>query len=158
MITGRTGASAIVIESALVADPAEFSAFTVKLEVPAAVGVPVIVPLVFRVNPAGSVPLEMLHVMGVVPVAARVWLYAVPTVPFGSVVVVIAGSATTVIESAFVTDPAEFSAFTVKLAVPAVVGVPVIVPFVFRVSPAGSVPLETLHVMGVVPVAASVWL
>jgi hypothetical protein len=34
----------------------------------------------------------MLHVIGVVPVAVSVWLYAVPTVPPGNDVVVIVGA------------------------------------------------------------------
>ena len=67
-----------------------FDACTVKVIAPVVVGVPEITAPV-RVNPAGSVPLEMLHVIGAVPVAARVALYAVPTVPFGKVVVVMAG-------------------------------------------------------------------
>ena len=59
----------------LVAFPALLVALTVKLKVPAAVGVPVIAPLdVFRFKPVGSVPLLIAQVMGVVPVAVRVRL------------------------------------------------------------------------------------
>ena len=54
-----------------------------------------------------------------------------------------------VIDSSFVSLPALFSALTVNLAVPSVVGVPLISPvFSFRLSPAGSLPLSLLHVMG----------
>jgi len=57
---------------------------------------------------------------------------------------------------AFVTFPAEFVAFIVKLDVPDVVGVPVIAPVVaFIIKPTGRVPLSTAHVIGVVPVALS---
>jgi hypothetical protein len=62
----------------------------------------------------------------------------------------------TTILSALVTFPAEFVALIVKLNVPAAVGVPVIAPVdSFKLKPAGSVPLATAHVIGVVPVAAS---
>ena len=61
--------------------------------------------------------------------------------------------------NALVTFPAEFVALTVKLDVPAVVGVPVIAPVVaFKVKPVGNVPSVTAHVIGVVPVAVSFWL
>jgi len=61
--------------------------------------------------------------------------------------------------SAFVTFPAEFVALTVKFDVAAIVGVPVIAPVdAFKFKPVGSVPLTISHVIGVVPVAASLWL
>jgi len=44
---------------------------TVKSEVPAVVGVPVIAPVdPFNVNPAGGLPTTVAHVYGVVPPAA----------------------------------------------------------------------------------------
>ena len=48
----------------------------VKLKVPAVVGVPVMAPEeAFRLNPAGRLPLDTVHVYCVKPpVAARVWL------------------------------------------------------------------------------------
>jgi len=58
--------------------------------------------------------------------------------------------------STLVTLPAEFVALTVKLDVPAVVGVPVIAPVVaFKFKPVGRLPAVTAHVIGVVPVAVS---
>ena len=55
--------------------------------------------------------------------------------------------------------PTAFVALTVKLNVPIVVGVPVIAPVVsFKLRPAGNVPLAIDHVIGVVPVAVSLWL
>ena len=61
--------------SGFVSFPALFVALTVKLNVPAVVGVPVIAPLIpFKLKPAGRLPLAILHVIGVVPVAVRVWL------------------------------------------------------------------------------------
>ena len=55
--------------------PATLVALAIKLNVPAAVGVPVIAPLVvFRFKPVGSAPLPIAQVIGVVPVALSVWL------------------------------------------------------------------------------------
>jgi hypothetical protein len=64
--------------------PAELVAFTVKEDVP------VIVPLPARLKPVGNTPLSIVHVTGVSPVAASVWLYAIPAVPYGNSAVVIA--------------------------------------------------------------------
>ena len=51
------------------------AACTVKLDELAVVGVPLNTPLVaLRVRPAGKVPKATLQVMGVVPLAAKVWL------------------------------------------------------------------------------------
>jgi hypothetical protein len=49
---------------------------TVKLEVPAVVGVPLITPvLAVRLKPAGKVPVAIDQLKGVLPpVAANVWL------------------------------------------------------------------------------------
>ena len=58
-------------------------AVTVKVLSPCVVGVPVIVPSLFKLKPVGREPLVTLHVIGVVPVAVSVWLYDVPSVPFG---------------------------------------------------------------------------
>ena len=49
---------------------------TVKFDVPVAVGVPLMTPvLLFRLRPAGSDPLSMLQVTGLIPpLSASVWL------------------------------------------------------------------------------------
>ena len=62
-------------------------------------------------------------------------------------------------DSEAVTDTEALSvALTVKLAVPAVVGVPEMVPLALRFSPAGSEPVDTDQVYGGdPPVAASGW-
>ena len=58
---------------------------TVKFAVIVAVGAPLIMPLLFKLNPNGRLPEERDHVYGVVPpVAAKVWLYAVFCVPAGN--------------------------------------------------------------------------
>ena len=75
MVNSAGAALVIVIDSSFVSLPALFSALTVKLAVPAAVGVPLILPVVsFSVKLSGRVPPIMFHVMGVVPSAVRVWL------------------------------------------------------------------------------------
>jgi hypothetical protein len=148
----------IVMDNPLVSLPAELAALTVKEDFPAVVGVTVMVPVVSdKFKPGGNSPLSTLHVMGLFPVAASVRLYAVPTTPFGNDVVVIA-TAVIVMDNSLVPLPAELAAFTVKVYVFAVVGVPVIVPVAERLKPSGKVPPLIPHVMGVSPFAASVWL
>ena len=67
----------------------ESLAVTVKLVVPAVVGVPEIVPVLLKFNPAGKLPLVTLQVMVPVPPATcNVALYAVLTTPSGRDVVV----------------------------------------------------------------------
>ena len=76
MITGAVLAAAaelMVIVSDLVLLPAEFAAVTANENVPAVVGVPLITPEL-NDKPVGNVPLDMLHVMGAVPVAVKVAL------------------------------------------------------------------------------------
>src|SRR4051794_32311498 len=84
----------MTICSGCVADKfAESVTLTVKLEVPAVVGVPVIVPFVASVSPAGSDPALTDHVYGAVPpLAVRVCCgYTDPAVPAGRVAVVTTG-------------------------------------------------------------------
>ena len=89
MVNSAGASLVIVIDSSFVSLPTLFSALTVNLAVPSAVGVPLISPeSLFRLRPAGRLPLSMLHVIGTVPVAIRVWLYALPTLPSGSLSVV----------------------------------------------------------------------
>jgi hypothetical protein len=54
-------------------EPPALAALAVKVKTPAAVGVPLTIPVEDpKESPAGSVPLVTLHVIGAVPVAARV--------------------------------------------------------------------------------------
>jgi hypothetical protein len=152
----------MVIDNCLVTFPAALVAPTVKVDVPVVVGIPAITPVVgARLKPVGKLPI-MLHSMGVVPIAASVWLYKILAVPFGNDVVVIVGRTAIVMDNDFVLFPATLVAFTVKVdvsvSVAVVVGVPEITPVAAMFKPAGKVPLSRLHVMGVVPVAVSVWL
>ena len=69
------------------------AACTANVNEPAVVGVPLRMPLeALSVRPVGNVPVAMDQVIGAVPVAVKVRLYAVPTVPFGGAVLVIAGA------------------------------------------------------------------
>jgi hypothetical protein len=132
------------------------------LTVAAVVGVPLITPAVDGVRPAGSAPDVMDHIYGgVPPVAAKLWEYAVPTVPFGrgDAVVIASGGGSTVSANDFVVICDALSRTrTVKFAVPAVVGVPVITPAADNVRPAGGVPDVTDHKYGgAPPLAAKLW-
>ena len=70
-----TGIAVMSILMALVVFPTEFVALTVKLNVPAVVGVPIIAPVdAFKLKPVGNEPLLIDQVIGVVPVAASLWL------------------------------------------------------------------------------------
>src|SRR5690242_18353886 len=86
---------------------------TVKLNVPAVVGVPEIVPLDPKFNPAGIAPAVAVHVYPPLPpVAASVAEYAEPTVAPGrdGVVTLNAGvAAATVMPSPFVAVAFELS-------------------------------------------------
>ena len=93
------------------------------------------------------------------PVAASDWLYAVPTVPFGSdaVVTVSCGAAMEIVSDLVAVAPELSFTCAVNVAEPAAVGVPPIVPPADRVRPAGNDPDASDHVYPPVPpVAASV--
>jgi uncharacterized protein YaiE (UPF0345 family) len=129
---------------------AESVAFTVGVDVPAAVGVPLNEQFAFSVKPAGTVPLASEHVYGAVPpFTPTVPVYAVPTVPFaGAVRTSVTLDASIVMETGDVTVLAGFDpsvAFTVGIDVPAAVGVPLNEQFAFSVRPAGTAPLTSEH-------------
>ena len=110
---------------------------------PAVVGVPVIAPLAASMlRPAGRPVADQVY--GVVPpVAATVALYAAPTTPPGSDVVVMDGGAMMVIDRLAVAVKCvglvESVTVTATVLAPAVVGVPVMAPEeALIVSPAGN--------------------
>ena len=79
--------------------------------------------------------------------------------PPGRDVVVTVGISVMTILRFIVAFPAVFVALTVKLYVSADVGMPVIAPVdVFRFKPTGNEPPDIDQVIGVVPVALSLWL
>ena len=134
---------------------------TVKFDVPAVVGVPLVTPPELKDSPAGRLPLWRDQLYGVTPpVAARVWEYATPIWPAGRLEVVTDRSTGITIDRAFVAVSAgvwESVTLTVKFEVPAVVGVPEITPPELKERPAGRVPESSDQLYGVTPpVAASV--
>lgn len=138
----------------------ESLAVTVKeLTSPGPVGFPEMAPvLLFKLRPAGSEPEVIDQVTGAVPPdEANVSpAYGLPTCTPGNEVVVTLSSAATLIDSATVAvrclGKLSSVAFTVKLAWPADVGLPVIVPAVgSRLSPLGSAPEAMAQVTGAVP-------
>jgi hypothetical protein len=76
LIVGGGAAVLIVTEKSFVDEAASApSTRTVKLEVPAVVGVPLRTPAADKFRPAGGVPEDTDQLYGVVPpVAASVWL------------------------------------------------------------------------------------
>lgn len=143
-----SGAGAMIIVNVLVAvcgvGVPESVTVTFTVLVPAAVGIPVICPvLALMLSPAGNPVADQLY--GVMPPsAATVALYAAPTVPLGSVAVVIesnAGAIVTVnvLVAVCGVGVPESVTVTFTVLVPAAVGVPVICPvLVLMLSPAGN--------------------
>src|SRR3990172_5132546 len=137
---------------------------TVKLAVSAVVGVPDITPADgSRDNPPGrTLPAASDQVDDPFPpVAARVWVYAAPTVPKVNVWVVTTSGSYAVSEKSLAVIAALASlTCTVKVDVPVVVGVPDMTPVEgSRAKPAGRVPDETDQVYGIFPpTAVRVWL
>jgi hypothetical protein len=115
--------------------------FTVTIELPATVGVPLTTQPVSE-SPVGSDP-EIEQLYGVVPpVAVIVELYATPTCPFGKVFVMLSAVGAITIVSFALTLCAGVLAsitFTVTVELPAVVGVPLTAHPV-RLRPEGKVP------------------
>ena len=148
------------IDRAALVEPDPLSVtLTVKLEGPAAAGVPEIVPPE-RLSPAGSDPLATDQVYGgVPPVALSACEYPTPTVPAGNeeVLMLNAGALIVTDSAALAAAEALSVTLTVKPDNPAAVGVPEIVPAA-KLSPAGSDPLASDHVYGGdPPVALSGW-
>jgi hypothetical protein len=108
---------------------------------------------VFRVKPAGNVPLPIENVYGEVPPVTVIGplLNGTPTSPELVAEQVTCGGPTMVIEQVPVAV-APRESVTLIVNVPAAVGVPVTAPVeVFRVRPAGKVPLPIENVYGEVP-------
>lgn len=122
-----------------------------KLEFPAAVGVPEMVPPALRLRPAGRLPEATDQVYpGVPPVACTVVVYVLPTWAFARLEKLIAsGEAATAIENEAVwvwAGELLSVTSTTKVDVPDPVGVPEIAPLELRVRPAGRLPDFKLQV------------
>jgi hypothetical protein len=142
VITNAGAEMAIV--SAWVATVLELS-FTCAVNVvePGVVGVPEIAPAGDNVSPAGKAPEATDHTNPPAPpVADRVWLYAVPTTPFGKELVVTANAGPVMAIVSFCVATVLELSFTcaVNVVEPGVVGVPEIAPAGDNVNPAGREP------------------
>jgi hypothetical protein len=130
---------------------------TVKLELPAAVGVPVIAPLAFIDNPFGRLPdvTDQLY-GGVPPVAFTDPEYPAPTVPFGRLAVATAsaGAVIVIVKLPDAVALAESVTVTVKVELPAAVGVPEIAPSAVIDNPFGRLPDMIDQLYGGVPPVA----
>src|SRR5262245_15302286 len=108
---------------------------------PRPVGIPLRTPAGDSASPPGGAPVVTDHVYGgVPPVAAKLWEYDMPSVPFGrGDDVVIETGAATVIESTLDTVCTPSVTCTVKEVVPTAefFGLPLIDPPPDRVSPSG---------------------
>jgi hypothetical protein len=151
------------LPDAVVPGEPESVTFIVKAKVPAAFGVPEIVPVEDMVRPPGNAPELTLQLYGVVPpLAASVVEYAIPTCPEGTETVVIctdvAAEATVRLNDLVAVcsvGVVESVTLLVKLKAPDAVGVPEIVPAEDSVRPAGRVPELMLQPYGVVPPLAA---
>src|SRR6185503_12108979 len=150
--------ASMVIENAFCAEPeAESFAWTVKLKTPPACGLPLINPPELSDTPPGNDPAETVHEYGAdPPEAASVCEYVDPAVPDGKgdAVKIVTGvdPVAIIIEKAFCAEPeAESLAWTVKLNVPGVCGMPLISPAGLSESPPGGDPATTVHEYGAVP-------
>ncbi len=128
---------AIAIENGCGCEVAPALSFRVTLKVKglpsALVGVPLIAPVdAFSIKPGGSPPAltDQLLYGGVPPLAVKVAEYGVPTMPDGGFPVMVSCGAAIVMENGCGVEVAPRLSFTVtlKLNLPAVVGVPPITP------------------------------
>ena len=151
-------AAVIVMASACVPVPPALVAVMVALKVPAADGVPEMMPLLtLTVSPAGK-PVAPKLVGELVAVIE--WVNDEPATPLAVVGLVMAGAGglMTMVTFWVALGAVPLAAWTVKPNEPAVVGVPLNMPLVaLRVRPAGSAPVAMLQVIGVVPVAVKLW-
>jgi hypothetical protein len=136
----------------------ESTAFTVIVEGPAVVGVPLITQPAPSVSPAGSVPAVIVQVYGGAPPETGIGpVYGVPTVAVGGELMMMFAGAGTIVT---VTGPLAVSmglpasvAFTTRFDVPATVGVPLTTQPAPSVRPAGSAPDVIEQLYGDVPPA-----
>ena len=139
-----TGGGAMVMLSAAVAVALALSlTWTVKFDVPEAVGEPVMAPAAESERPEGREPEVIDQAFPPVPpVAERDWLYTAPMVPLGSddVVTVNCSGTMVMLSAALAVALALSLTWTVKFDVPEAVGEPVIAPAVESESPAGNEP------------------
>src|SRR6266478_3501160 len=122
-------------------------------------------PAALMLRPASKLPALLVNVKAPrPPVAATVWLYAVPSTPAASAVVVIDGGAGKLMAMlracvAVCVGLLESVTITVKFAVAlGPVGIPEIRPALLRAKPGGNAPALVVNVSAPNPVAATIWL
>jgi len=146
VVIAKGGAAGLMVsDSTAVALPPPLSAnLTVKLDVPAAEGVPPMIPLAAaRLRPCGNIPSDIVQVTGdTAPDTARVAKYGEPAVPLGNAAVVITGlELTMIVRGCEAVVPALSRTLAVNADVPLFCGVPLMIPVLMLiVSPAGSTP------------------
>ena len=137
------------------------TAWTAAEKLPAEAGTPAIVPADDSVSPGGNAPdATDQTTVPTWPLVDPVSCYGTPTWPFGAggIVALNGGGLTTSVSDAdaVFADQLASVARTVNANVPAAVGVPLIDPFAFSVTPAGKAPPVIVHVVAPLPpVAAS---
>ena len=136
----------VMVKGQVLAAATPLASFTWTVKLPLAVGVPLMAPVVvFSVRPAGRVPLDTEKVYGETPPVTVMagLLKAAPTSPE-----VVAGQLSEgppeMVNEHVLAAATPLASFTWILKLPAAVGVPLMAPVeVFRVRPAGRVPLDT---------------
>jgi hypothetical protein len=125
--------------------------WTVKLELPCSLGVPVMIPPDERLKPAGREPAKRAHESGDVPPTAvnDAW-YGVPSMALGRFfVATVRGATLTVMESVTFATSATGAVLSVTSSVnvecPGELGMPVMVPLDVRSKPAGTKPAVPVH-------------
>lgn len=127
------------------------------VEFPAVVGVPLINPVeVFRVRPAGRVPLAMAKLLG--ELVATIWRdtaeFFVPVIVAGVTTGI--GCLIVMVSVASADWPPALLALIPRENAPVVVGVPLITPEAeFSMRPGGNVPLVTEYSVG--ELVATIW-
>jgi hypothetical protein len=114
------------------------------------VGVPVMLPLLARLRPAGNVPLDTVKVYDpLAPLALTVWVpYEVATVPFGRVdgESVIVGQDGAMLYTVMPGQPLASVAVTEKLTLVSETAVPLNTPLELKLNPVGRLPDVTAYV------------
>src|SRR5215216_3481244 len=150
-----SGGYAILIVYCFAELTAPDEAFSVNVNSPCFVGVPVICPPESE-SPSGSWRATVQATSPGAPVTASVCVKGTPVTPSASAAGMVSRTATVYVRAAAFAPGAV--ACTVNVYVPAVVGVPLSCPAGVSVSPGGSVPVVTANEGGPVPpVAASAW-
>ncbi len=154
---GQTGALITLVYACNPVQPLASVAVIVDVNMPAVVGVPEMVPLMVSDIPGASSPAVMLKVYGACPpLAVMILLYATPSVPFGRgggerVMGGQAGSLITLVYACNPVQPLASVAVTVKVNVPATLGVPDMSPLLESDIPGASSPAVTMKIYGACP-------